>query len=260
MNDSNPGAGRRWLWVFRALLVVGGLAASANALWLALSANLTLGTALAAVLGLGLLGWGIWLPKLARVRWLNLVAATGLVLVIGLASFLATYGSQPDVTYDEQAIIVLGAAVHGDELSKTLQGRLDTARSYHLRNPAALIVVSGGQGPQENLSEGTAMHKYLIDNKVAPEQVIIEDRATSTEENIAFSRALLDQRLPAGYRVAVITDDFHAYRTTQIAAAHGSPVTHLSPSTPWYFWLANYLREDVMVLRFWITGADPMAA
>jgi uncharacterized SAM-binding protein YcdF (DUF218 family) len=244
--------GASWtLW--RVLLLGLGAAVSANAVWLAATANFTIGTAMASALGLSLLAGGIWYGRIPRV--LAVIFAVVLAAFVGLAGFLVVFGNQPTATYDEDAVIVLGAAVHGSEPSKTLTGRLDAAVAYHARNPSALVVVSGGQGWQEDLPEGVAMQRYLLAQGVPEADIVVEDRATSTEENFAFSKALLDQRLPPGYRVVVISDEFHLYRASRLAAAAGLAATWIGRATPWYFWTANYLREDLMVAKLWITGS-----
>jgi uncharacterized SAM-binding protein YcdF (DUF218 family) len=245
-------AGTSWT-LGRVLLAGLGTVVSANAAWLAATANFTIGTAMAAALGVGLLAGGIWFRRIPRVPAVSLLVV--LAAFVGLAGFLVVFGNQPTATYDEDAVIVLGAAVHGSEPSKTLTGRLDAAVAYHARNPAALIVVSGGQGWQEDLPEGVAMQRYLLAQGVPDAAIVVEDRATSTEENFAFSKALLDQRLAPGYRVVVISDEFHLYRASRLAVAAGLHATWIGRATPWYFWTANYLREDLMVAKLWITGS-----
>jgi uncharacterized SAM-binding protein YcdF (DUF218 family) len=236
----------------RALLFVVGAALTANAAWLAVTANLTVGTAMVALLGLGFLAYGIWFDRLRRLRVLTTVAVVLVLAILALSSFLTSYGTEDNVTYNENAVIVLGAAVHGRELSNTLAGRLAVAVDYHQRSPSALIVVSGGQGLQEDIPEAVAMRQYLLDNGVPDDHIIVEDRSTSTEENFLYSRELLDQRITPGYRVAFVTDEFHVYRAGRIAASAGLSATHVSSRTPWYFWPANYLRESVAVVLNWL--------
>lgn len=233
--------------VARALLVVLGLALLGNGVWLAVTANLTTGTFLALALGAALLAWGIRPPPS---NWLNVIFAFIGGLIVTLAGFLAWTGTEDNAADAEEAVIVLGAAVHGHDLSNTLIGRLDTALAYHQRNPAALIVVSGGQGPQEDLPEAVAMSNYLTSHGVPAEQVILEPAATSTEENFTRSKALLDQRLTPGYRVVFVTNEFHVLRASQIAAKSGLKATHLASRTPWYFWPVNFLREEVALITF----------
>lgn len=237
----------------QAVLLAVGLVLVINAAWLAVTANLNAGTLFAAISGLALLAWGFWFTRLKLL--VHLIGIVLVVGVVGLSVFLASYGDGDDVRYDERAVVVLGAAVHGDDLSNTLLGRLDTALAYHQRNPSALMVVTGGEGPQENLPEAVAMRQYLLAHGVPDSDIAVEDRATSTQENFAFSKAILDARLPAGYRVAIITDEFHVYRATSIAAADHLAATHLHAVTPWYFWPADFLREDLLVLRLWLVGA-----
>lgn len=251
MQTGGRARGGRARTLARVALTLLGATLTANAIWLAITANLTVGTAMTALTGIGFLAWAHWLPH-GRLRWLNGVALALCVALVGLSAFLAWFGVQDDARYDEDAVIVLGAAVHGRELSRTLASRLDTALAYHERNPRALVVVSGGQGPQEDLPEAQAMAEYLIAHGVPAGTVIQEDRATSTEENFAYAKALLDVRLPAGYRVVFVTDEFHVYRAGRTAASAGLDATHVSSRTPWYFWPANYLREDLAVLTMWL--------
>jgi uncharacterized SAM-binding protein YcdF (DUF218 family) len=225
-----------------------GVALVVNAAWLALTRNLNLGMTLVASVGLALLAWGAWFDRLSRLLWLKLGCALVAVAVIAVSIFLACYGSTDTATGDEDAVIVAGAAVHGSEPSNTLIGRLDAALAYHQRNPSALIVVSGGQGYQEDLPEAEAMRDYLVAHGVPAGDIVAEDRATDTVENFGYSKALLDGRLDPGYRVVFVTDDFHVFRAGRIAASAGLDATHVASSTSWYFWASNYLRETVAVV------------
>lgn len=239
--------------LLRVTLFAAALALGANATWLAVTANLTLGTALAGLFALGLGAWAVLLPRLRHPRLVSAGVGTLCVGVLTGSLFLAWFGSHDNARGDEQAVIVLGAAVHGRELSHTLQARLDAALAYHDRNPAAVIVVSGGRGPQEDLPEALAMQEYLEGRGVRPTLILRDDRSTSTEENFALSLRLLDARLTPGYTVAFVTSDFHVYRAERIAQADGLTVRHVSAPTPWYFWPTDYLREIVMVVRMWVS-------
>lgn len=242
----------RW-WSARVVLCALGLGLIADAGWLALTANLSVGTLLAAAMGVALVVWG-WLLTKAK-RWMNVLATVIFGTVLGFAVFLAICGSTAHVDYREQAVIVLGAAVHGDELSTTLQARLDTADEYWTKNPAAIIVVSGGQGFQEDLPEAEAMRQYLIGRGIPESQIVVESSATSTEENFSFSKKLLDARLAPGYQVAFVTDEFHVCRASRIASDVGL-VAHAYPrSTLWYVWAPNFLREEVAILSMWLLGS-----
>lgn len=242
--------GRR---LFRVLLLLTGGALAANAIWMAAVANLTTGTALVAGLALGLLAWGIWYPRLQQ-TWLKVVAGLGLLAVLAMAGFLYQYGTRDTITCTEPAVIVLGAAVHGDQVSPTLARRLEQAVKYHACNPGALIVVSGGQGPQENRPEGEAMRDYLLTRGIPDANLVAETRATSTAENFANSAQLLTGRVDTRQPLAFITDEFHVFRASQIATAQGLDTTHLASRTTWYFAPANYLRETLAVVTNLASG------
>lgn len=234
------------------LLLVVGLGLLADAGWLAVTANLSGGTFLAAASGAVLGLWAVFFDRLTP--WLNVLGGVGVVAVTSLAVFLAWFGSAARVDYHESAVIVLGAAVHGDELSATLQARLDTAYDYWTQNRSAIIVVSGGQGFQENLPEAVAMRRYLLGRGVPDGSIVTEAQATSTAENFSFSRQLLDARFAPGYQVAFVTDEFHVYRASQMATQAGL-IAHPYPrSTLWYVWVPNFLREEVAVVRMWLLG------
>jgi uncharacterized SAM-binding protein YcdF (DUF218 family) len=228
--------------LIRALLVAAGLFLIGNAAYLALTANLNLGVGLEALLGVAAACFGVF-KQLTAHRWLNRLCLAALAVLFVCASLLAGYGMSDDSEYDEDALIVLGAAMHGSQVSPSLARRLDVAVAYHRRNPQALIVVSGGQGAQEDISEAAGMRQYLLDRSVPDDLIAMEDRSTSTAENFAFSKAILDARLDPGYRVAFITNDFHVWRANQLATRAGLDPTHLHAGILWFTVPSAYLRE-----------------
>lgn len=237
-----------WLeWAWRGALSVLGLLLVANGVWLLATANLNTGVLLQLVVAVGLVTFGVW-RRISRKRWLT-VPAILVVAVFGLVSgFLAGYGLSDTASDDEDALIVLGAAVHGREVSPSLAQRLEVAIGYHQRNPEALIVVTGGQGPQEDVAEAIAARDFLLARGVVGDVIVVEDRSTSTEENFAFAKLLLDERLGGDYRVAFVTNEYHVWRAARLAEGAGLDATHLHSATRWYVWPSSYLRESAAVL------------
>lgn len=185
--------------------------------------------------------------KLHRLLRIGMLA----LITVGIlfASFLPIYGSIDTVDYQEDAVIVLGAGLRGEEPSKALRFRLDTAYEYAMKNPTAIIVVSGGQGKNELVAESTAMKRYLVKKGVAEERIIEEDQSTSTKENMIFSKAILDEKLGTSYRTAIITNDFHVLRAETMADSVGfASVTHISGRTPISVFVPCTLRECVAVI------------
>ena len=82
--------------------------------------------------------------------------------------------------------IILGAGLDGAQVSTRLKKRLDEA--YNALNSIDVpIIVSGGQGPDELVTEAYAMSEYLIEKGIKRERLILEDQSTSTQENLLFS-------------------------------------------------------------------------
>lgn len=174
--------------------------------------------------------------------------------MLSIMLFIAIFGKIDNVTYKEDAAIVLGAGIKGENVTLTLSHRLDKAVEYIGKNPSAIIVVSGGQGFQEDISESLAMERYLVDNGVPNDKIIKEQKSTSTYENCLFSKELLDKYFDKPYKTVIITNDFHIYRAIQISKAVGLESTHYHAKTEWYTVSLNYLRECVAVVKTWILG------
>jgi uncharacterized SAM-binding protein YcdF (DUF218 family) len=156
--------------------------------------------------------------------------------------------------YDDDAVVVLGCAVVGTRPSRTLVNRLNECVDYVQKNPKAVVIVSGGQGPQEDISEAEAMQKYLVANGVSTDKIYIEDKATSTDENFKYSKIILDRLFPNGCKVCYITNDFHSYRAGLYAKKNGLDATSANAKTNLNAVAPSYLREAVAVVHYWIFG------
>lgn len=222
--------------------------------------NFTIGIAFTFLLGLLFLLWCIFYEKINAaaqkgfLKWLRRLIIAALLFMLSVIVFLAVYGNTSSVTYEEDALIVLGAGIRGEAVSVTLANRLDAAAEYAAQNQNALIVVSGGQGPQEAISEALAMERYLIASGVEPERIIKEDASTSTYENFLYSKEILDKTLKHPYKTAYVTNTFHLYRAGLAARAAGLDAAGCSARLEWYGVPVNYLREVLAVLKTWILG------
>ncbi len=242
------------------IYIVIGIILIANFLLMCTVSNFNFGLMLSLLIGVYLVGWGILLHrsprgKFTRIwKWFHHVFLAGISYLLVVALFLGFYGNRDTVNYKEDVLIVLGAAVHKETVSLPLKFRLDRAVEYAQKNPDAVIVVSGGQGAQEDITEALAMERYLKNQGVS-NLIIKEEKATSTYENFLYSKQILDQHFETNYRVAFVTNDFHIYRSEQMAEKTGfSSVGCLHGETAWYNMFHNYLREALAVTKFWIFG------
>jgi len=183
---------------------------------------------------------------------IHIIAGILAFIPIAFASFLGIYGNANNADYNEDVVIVLGAAVHGDQVSIHLARRLDAAIEYHRQNPDAMIIVCGGQGPGDIMTEALAMERYLIERGVPQDRIIQEDMSTSTYENLYFAKGILDEYFPDGFQAVLITNDFHIFRAVSMASRMGMFVNHIGAYTEWYTLPVHYLREMAAVVNMWI--------
>ncbi len=231
-----------------------------NAGFLWAFSNFNLGLILLTAIGFFLLLYALFFHGINQLldnkvgKYLKFLVFLAVAVFTFTATLITMSASNDTVNYKEDAIIVLGAGVHGTRVSRPLAFRLNTAISYHAKNPEALIIVTGGQGPQEEISEALAMERYLIDKGVNPEQIVREEKATSTYENFLYSKDILTERFPGGYRVAYITNSFHIYRAGRLAKSAGVISARMHADTDILTLLPDYLRESCAVAAMWITG------
>lgn len=149
------------------------------------------------------------------------------VLSVRMASAMGAEPGEP------ATLIVLGCRVEGDQPSVALGRRIDTAADYLLAHPDVQVVVSGGQGSDELVSEAEAMRRVLVDRGVAEERILVEDRSTSTLENLTYSKELLAER-GLGTSVIVVSEGYHMYRALSVAERVGLDAEGLAaPSAAW---------------------------
>ena len=198
--------------------------------------------------------YGLFFDKLVRIKWLTFSIIAICSLYLSLMLFIGFYGRNDNVTYSEDVIIVLGAAVRGERVSLLLSDRLDKAVEYCEKNPNALIVVSGGQGPMEDITEALAMERYLIARGLPKERIIKEEESSTSFENIQNSKEVLDKLYDRPYKSAIITNDFHIFRAVKMAEQIGIKTAHYHAKIKWNFIPLNYSRECMAILWFFIFG------
>lgn len=220
--------------------------------------NFNMGTVLAAAVGALLLCGGIFAHKIFYGEHGKIFKAVRALTAIGLCAVLIcslvffAYGKSDNADYTEDAVIVLGAAVHGHEVSRPLKYRLDKAAEYCEKNPDAIIIVSGGKGYQEEISEAEAMKNYLVNCGIDSEKIIKEESSFGTDENFANSKEILRDIFGDNYTVAVITSDFHVMRSVWTAKQEGLDVSHVGAKIVWYNVPTCYIRECAAFLWYLI--------
>ena len=233
------------------LAVLGAALMVLRFLGMRFSGMLLLGIACLLLIRLGLRRWE---QRSKTGKWCRRIFSFGCALVVLVlaaleANVLMNRNGMPAVRAD--AVVVLGAGVNGTEPSLSLRTRLDAALDYLEENPEVPVVLTGGQGYGEEITEARCMYNYLTQRGVDPERLFLEERAANTSENFGFSKPLLaaeDVDIETDL-VAVVTNDFHIYRAGVIAAREGYELTFGVPAElPWLHLEINYCIREAFAL------------
>lgn len=186
-----------------------------------------------------------------------MLGVAGAILIGGITLYLWSgtlleRGMQPQADGTNAYAIVLGAKVNENgEPSLSLQYRLETAVAYLEQYPHVKVIVSGGQGKEEPVSEAELMQTYLLEAGIAADRVLQENASTSTFENLSFSKKLL----PEGETgVTIISSDFHLTRAQYLAGKLDLEVDVVSARTPKSVEEKLRLRERAALLKTYVVG------
>lgn len=152
--------------------------------------------------------------------------------------------------YDKDFVIILGSKIIDDgTLTPLLKGRVDRAIEFGNKQYAAskkkiIYIPSGGKGNDEVEAEALAMKNYLTQKGIKEKQIIIEDKSTSTIENMKFSKNIIDE-LKKGAKVCFSTTNYHVFRSGVIASEQGIDCEGLGSNTKWYFYTNALIREFI---------------
>ena len=191
-------------------------------------------------------------------RGLKLVLA---LVLVGVLGFSALFGAVLSGMYDQidgepQVMVILGCQVKPWGPSILLQDRLDKALEYLETEPDMTVVVSGGQGPDEHISEARAMADYLMEQGIEQERILLEDQSHNTVQNLTLTRRLLDE---LGYDleqdIVVVSNGFHLTRVRMLWARvweEDNLSTLAAPSSHVPSRLKMYLREPLALAKSFV--------
>ena len=151
------------------------------------------------------------------------------------------------------AVIVLGAGVYGTRPSLSLRVRLESALDYAQAHPEIPVVVSGGKGSGEDITEAECMYRWLTEQGLEPERILREPEAVNTIENLDFSCRLLRQHgIDTTDNIAVVSSDYHLYRASLYwGAPNMVPVPADMPAAYWPVTVNQFIREAFGVVEYW---------
>lgn len=179
----------------------------------------------------------------------EMVIASGIYVPFTIASyFLYSKVYQRKVKNKPcDVIIIHGAKLIGDKPSPLLQKRIDKAiEVFEKYERKPFLIASGGRGDDEIVSEAEAMSKYLIAKGIPEEKIILEDKSTTTRENIIFSKEMLDKKFAnKEYHCIFTTNNYHILRTAILAKKADLNADGVPCKTARYYLPAATIREGI---------------
>lgn len=216
--------------------------------------------ALAILFGFGVIGGMIGIVALLSFEYKlpTWILMTAILMVIALLYVLFTFYALMIYSFlyqilprkkDYKFIIVHGSGlINGKEVPPLLASRLNKAiYVYEKLNKIPKIIVSGGQGSDESTSEAAAMKKYLQSQGISGNDILLEDKSTTTFENLTFSKKLID-KLDPNAPVLFVTNNYHVFRTSIYAREAGLSGDGVGSSTALYYWPNGFIREYVAII------------
>lgn len=182
-------------------------------------------------------------------RGITILAVLGIIVFIA-AEILILSGTVSDNEVKTDYVVILGGGLKDGKVTPVLQERLLKGIQYLENYPEAAVIVSGGLGFRERITEAEAMESFLLSRGIAARRIIREDKATSTMENFLFTRELLQGSGAADTkRITVVTSDFHMLRSKLLARRVGFEPYGITSSTPLSVRANCYIREFFALIK-----------
>lgn len=196
------------------------------------------------------------MSALWKKKWVRALLSLALAAVLAFSTLLGfvLYGSYDHVEGTPDTMLILGCQVYPWGPSVLLQDRLDEALEYLKEHPDMTVVVSGGQGPDEHVSEASCMRDYLVAAGISSERILLEDQSHNTVQNITYSAQLMQEHeLDLKQGVLIVSNGFHLTRARMLWDRVTGEGEHLStlaaPSSHLPSRLYMYIREPLALVK-----------
>ncbi|MCR4755632.1 MAG: YdcF family protein [Lachnospiraceae bacterium] len=176
-------------------------------------------------------------------------AAAAVILVV--IESICMVAACHNVPASDATVVVLGCKARGERPSVMLRCRLDAAYEYLNAHPDAVCVLSGGQGPDETISEADCMYVYLTGKGIETERLYKEEASTSTVENLRNSLEVIRAE-GLDEHIAIVTDGFHEYRAHLVADSLGIEHGAVPVHTAGWLFMTYYIRELYGIMYEWV--------
>ena len=197
--------------------------------------------------------------KRGKSTWIKALVALIFVgvLVFGTLLGAVLHGSYDHVKGEPEIMVILGCQVKPWGPSILLQDRINKGAEYLKEHPQVIVVASGGQGPDEYISEAQAIRDALVEQGIESSRVLLEDQSYNTIQNLRYSMNLLEKN---GYDtqddIIVVSNGFHLTRVrmlwTRIHGDDDNLSTLAAPSSHVPSRYKMYIREPIALVKSFI--------
>ena len=230
---------------------------------LSLSVSLNLGNVTGLAVSALLFVYGLLMPQIHQClakwrmhkvkKWIERIAVIVVCVIAGLvvvetSCMLRAACKKPA---EDATVVVLGCRVYGQRASLSMVERLEAAYDYLSENEEAVCVLSGGQGPGEDITEAECMYRWLVDKGIDAERLYKEEESASTRENLIFSKQLIKE-VNLNPAIAITTSEYHQYRAGKIAESLDIEYGAIPGKTAIWLFPTYYVRELYGILYEWL--------
>ena len=190
-------------------------------------------------------------------RLFTVVLVIGL-LVVGTTEYFIIQASRGTPEKSCDYMVVLGAKVREDGPSVSLWDRIHGAADYLQAHPEVICIVSGGQGQDEPMTEAQAMFDELVKLGIDPSRIWLEDKATSTWENLNFSLTLIEKKTGTRpEKIGVVSSEYHLLRASLFVKKCGVEFVGIPAETTRFTQKINhFMREVAGIWHFLLLGGQ----
>lgn len=160
---------------------------------------------------------------------------------------------------NKKYLIVLGAGLRKDgSVTPLLKGRIDKAIKFYKKQEektgiSPILLMSGGQGKDEKISEALAMKNYALLKGIPKENIVLENQSKNTRENISFSYKIIKEKEEKikDYEILFVTCNYHVFRTAIIGKQLDLKIHGLGSRVKLYYYISATIREYIAILEFY---------
>lgn len=179
------------------------------------------------------------------VRVITILLVLVMAGALGCGAAAVIHGMRQEAPPDLEYVVVLGAQVRGKTPSRSLSLRLARALEYAQENEHTRLILSGGQGRGEDISEATCMYNYLSTHGISADRLIMEPNSTTTKENLQFSDVLTGCSKCA---TGILSNDFHIFRALALARAQGYTEPYGIPAPSYSLMQVHFIVREIFAL------------